>query len=64
MMGCGIRSFEPQGSVSCYYRPSELRNFTVARQLVTEKKSANRKILRVPLLEIFRYYDIWHRIYT
>jgi len=59
MMGCGIRSFEPQGSISCYYRPSAIRNFTVTRQLVTEEeKSANRKILRVPLLKIFRSRDI------
>ena len=64
MMGCGIRSFEPQGSISCYCRPSELRNFTVTKQLVTEEKSASRKVLRELLLKIFRSCDIWHRIYS
>jgi hypothetical protein len=47
MMGCGIRSFEPQGYVSCFYRPIELCNFTVPRQLVTEEKRARLKMLSV-----------------
>jgi hypothetical protein len=52
MMGCGIRSFEPQGYNSCFYRPIELCNFTVPRQLVTEEKRARRKILSVVVEDI------------
>jgi hypothetical protein len=58
MMGCGIKSFEPQGFTSCYYRPSELCNFIVTRQLVTAEKIARRKTLKVlSLLKIFKSCD-------